>query len=105
MADARGPPCPRPDRWHWPQPRPRNTGGKQIIIKGGVTNGLDVDQQYELYSVSEDIIDEKTKESLGSEEVLLGDVVVKRVTEKVSYVEALDKLEDKPKAGDIIRRK
>lgn len=79
--------------------------GKQIIIKGGVTNGIDVEQQYELYSVSEDIIDEKTKENLGSEEVLLGDVVVKRVTEKVSYVEAIDKLEDKPKAGDIIRRK
>ena len=79
--------------------------GKQIIIKGGVTNGIDVDQQYELYSVSEEIIDEKTKESLGSEEVLLGDIVVKRVTEKVSYAEAIDKLEDKPKAGDIIRRK
>lgn len=79
--------------------------GKQIIIKGGVTNGIDVDQEYELYSVSEEIIDEKTKESLGSEEVLLGDVIVKRVTEKVSYAEAVDKLEDKPKAGDIIRRK
>jgi hypothetical protein len=79
--------------------------GKQIIIKGGITNGIDVDQEYELYSVTEEIIDEKTKESLGSEEVLLGDVIVKRVTEKVSYAEAIDKLEDKPKAGDIIRRK
>jgi hypothetical protein len=55
--------------------------------------------------VTEEIIDEKTKESLGSEEVLLGDVIVKRATEKVSYAEAIDKLEDKPKAGDIIRRK
>ena len=79
--------------------------GKQIIIKGGITNGIDVDQEYELYSVTEDIIDEKTKENLGSEEMLLGDVIVKRVTEKVSYAEAIDKLEDKPKAGDIIRRK
>ena len=34
--------------------------GKQIIIKGGITNGIDVDQEYELYSVTEDIIDEKT---------------------------------------------
>ena len=79
--------------------------GKQIIIKGGITNGIDVDQEYELYSVTEDIIVEKTKENLGSEEMLLGDVIVKRVTEKVSYAEAIDKLEDKPKAGDIIRRK
>ena len=31
--------------------------------------------------------------------------IVKRVTEKVSYAEAIDKLEDKPKSGDIIRRK
>ena len=79
--------------------------GKQIIIKGGITNGIDVDQEYEIYSVTEDIIDQKTNENLGSEEVLLGEVVVKRVTEKVSYAEAIDKLEDKPKAGDIIRRK
>lgn len=79
--------------------------GKQIIIKGGVTNGIDVDQEYEIYSVTEEIIDPKTNESLGSEEVLLGDVVVKRVTEKVSYAEAVEKLDDKPKAGDIIRRK
>ena len=79
--------------------------GKQIIIKGGITNGIDVDQEYEIYSVTEEIIDQKTNENLGSEEVLLGEVVVKRVTEKVSYAEAIDKLEDKPKAGDIIRRK
>ncbi len=59
----------------------------------------------EASSVTEDIIDQKTNENLGSEEVLLGEVVVKRVTEKVSYAEAIDKLEDKPKAGDIIRRK
>ena len=37
--------------------------------------------------------------------MLLGEVVVKRVTEKVSYAEAIEKLDDKPKAGDIIRRK
>ena len=79
--------------------------GKQIIIKGGITNGIDVEQEYELYSVTEEIIDQKTNESLGSEEVLLGEVVVKRVTEKVSYAEAIEKLDDKPKAGDIIRRK
>jgi hypothetical protein len=79
--------------------------GKQIMIKGGITNGIDVDQEYEIYSVTDEIIDPKTKENLGSEEVLLGEVVVKRVTEKVSYAEAIDKLEDKPKAGDIIRRK
>ena len=79
--------------------------GKQIMIKGGITNGIDVDQKYEIYSVTDEIIDPKTKENLGSEEVLLGEVVLKRVTEKVSYAEAIDKLEDKPKAGDIIRRK
>jgi hypothetical protein len=79
--------------------------GNSIFCNRGQNAGMVVGDHYELFSLGEPMFDPATKAPLGRDEVLLGDVVVKRIAEKFTTVEPVGKLSDLPKPGDILRKK
>jgi hypothetical protein len=80
--------------------------GDDIFVNRGEGAGINVGEIYQLYSVGEDLIDPATNESLGSEEILLGEVKITRVNPKFSIAQAVEgkPLKDKPKAKDVLRQ-
>ena len=79
--------------------------GDDIFVNRGEGAGINPGEIYEIYSVGEDMIDPATNESLGSEEILLGEVKITRVNPKFSIATAVPgkPLKDKPKAKDVLR--
>ncbi len=79
--------------------------GKSIFINRGQGGGLEVGDVFEVYALGEELIDPTTKMSLGGAETLLGEVVIRRITDKFSVAEAVGKLAEPLKPGDILRKK
>ena len=79
--------------------------GKSIFCNRGQNGGMTVGDHYELFSLGEPMLDPVTKASLGRDETLIGEVIVKRIAEKFTTVEPIGKLIDVPKVGDILRKK
>jgi len=79
--------------------------GDDIFINRGEGAGINVGEIYQIYSVGEELIDPATNESLGSEEMLLGEVKITRVNPKFSIAQVVEgkTLKDKPKAKDVLR--
>ena len=78
--------------------------GNSIFCNRGQNSGMVIGEHYELFSVGEEMFDPVTKASLGRDEVVLGEVAVKRIAEKFTTVEPVGKLSDTPKIGDILRK-
>ena len=79
--------------------------GDDIFVNRGEGGGINVGEVYQIYSVGEELIDPTTNESLGSEEMLLGEVKITRVNPKFSIAQTVEgkPLKDKPKAKDVLR--
>jgi hypothetical protein len=77
--------------------------GRQIYLNRGKGGGLKVGEIMTLYSAGEELIDPSSGEVLGSEEMSIGKVRIKRVTPKFSIAVPVGDLDDDPKVGDIIR--
>lgn len=79
--------------------------GDDIFINRGEGAGINLNEEYQLFSVGEELIDPETKESLGSEEIYLGPVKIVRINPKFSIARVPEgkTLKDKPKREDVLR--
>ena len=76
--------------------------GNQVTFNRGDAAGVAVGDRYIAFSLGEALIDPDTGESLGSNEVPIGQLVVTRVTSKLSYG---DKEDDRGiEVGNILRK-
>lgn len=76
----------------------------QLFLNRGQGGGLKVGDVWTLFSVGEPLRDPDTQRFLGSSELPIGRVKVVRVTDQFSVAQPVGKLEQAPKAGDIVRR-
>lgn len=61
--------------------------GKMVTINRGDGTGIERGQRWSVYAVGEELVDPDTGESLGSEEILIGEVKVTNVTPKFSQAQ------------------
>ncbi|BCD60980.1 MULTISPECIES: CsgG/HfaB family protein [unclassified Nitratiruptor] len=80
-------------------PRIVRSSGKHIILNMG-GNTLHPGDRFEIYALGKKIYDPYTKESLGREEIKIGELEITKVLPKFSYAKVI---EGKAKKGAIIR--
>jgi hypothetical protein len=73
-----------------------------VVLNQGGTSVI-VGEKYDVFKLGEKLIDPYTKESLGREEIFIGQVQVNKVTSKVSYAIALDSDVNAMTVGSIVR--
>ena len=80
--------------------------GKQVTINRGDGTGIEKDQVWDVFALGDEMIDPSTGQSLGSEEVQVGQVKVTAITPKFSRAVivgedlGIDKLQILRRAGD-----
>jgi hypothetical protein len=76
--------------------------GNQVTINRGDSAGVFIGDRYTVFALGEALIDPDTGESLGSDEYPIGELVVTRVTTKLSYG---DKVDDQGiEVGNVLRK-
>lgn len=64
--------------------------GSQVTLNRGEGTGVSVGQQWDVYALGEEIIDPDTGESLGADEIKIGQIEISRVNAKLSYAELIE---------------
>ena len=62
----------------------------KVILNVGARDGVEIDDEFVLYRIGEDVIDPETDESLGAYEELLGHGRITHVQEAISTLESTD---------------
>lgn len=73
-----------------------------VVLNQGGTSVM-VGEKYDVFKLGEKLIDPYTKESLGREEIYIGQVQVNKVTSKVAYAIALESDVNAMAVGSIVR--
>lgn len=64
--------------------------GSQVTLNRGEGTGVSVGQKWDVFALGEEIIDPDTGESLGADEIKIGQIEISRVNAKLSYAEVME---------------
>lgn len=79
-----------------------SSNAQQVILNQGAKS-VEVGSVFDVFALGEKIIDPYTKESLGREEIFVGQIEVNRVTNKMSYASVLSGAVENMKVKSIVR--